>query len=104
MKKSYLRPKLSDVARKAGVGTTTVSRAINGGHRVSPETLMRIRAVIKQLGYFPNQAAQSLKGRGSKTLGLIIPSISDPFFSSCAEAVEKVARSHECLLIVAASN
>jgi LacI family transcriptional regulator len=66
--------------------------------------LMRIRAVIKQLGYFPNQAAQSLKGRGSKTLGLIIPSISDPFFSSCAEAVEKVARSHECLLIVAASN
>jgi len=65
---------------------------------------MRIRTVIKQLGYFPNQAAQILKGKGTKTIGLIVPSIADPFFSSCAEAIEKVARSHECLLIVATSN
>ena len=97
-------PRLSEVAREAGVGTTTVSRVINGGARVSPNTLARVRHVIEQLGYMPNQAARVLKGDRTKTIGLIIPSIADPFFSSCAEAAQAVARANDSLLIVTASH
>lgn len=91
---------LSDVARRAGVGTTTVSRVINGGSRVSPETLAKVREVIIELGFVPNHAARILKGEQSKTIGLIVPSIADSFFSSCADAIQKVARSHGTLVIL----
>jgi LacI family transcriptional regulator len=95
---------LSEVARAAGVGTTTVSRVINGGDRVSEKTLARVRRVIQAMGYMPNQAARVLKGDRTKTIGLIIPSIADPFFSSCAEAAQAVARANDSLLIVTASH
>jgi LacI family transcriptional regulator len=94
-------PTLNEVARKAGVGTTTVSRVINGGLRVDPATLARVRGVILKLGYVPSQAARVLKGGRTSTIGLLIPSIADPFFSSCAEAAQAVARNHDSLLIVA---
>ncbi len=93
-------PTLSQVARRAGVGTTTVSRVINGGHRVSPETLARVRHVIETLGYVPNQAARILKGYRTRAIGLVIPSIADPFFAECAEAIQAVARANDSLLIV----
>jgi len=100
MKRTDSHPTLADVARKAGVGTTTVSRVINGGHRVSQRTLNRVQAVIDQLGYMPNQAARILKGERTKTIGLVIPSIADSFFASCAEAAQMIARAHDSLLIV----
>ena len=100
MKKKSTHATLSEVARKAGVGTTTVSRVINGGDRVSAKTLARVLEVIETLGYSPNQAARTLKGHRTKTIGLIIPSMADPFFASCAEAAHTVAREHDSLLIV----
>lgn len=98
-----LRPKLSDVARLAGVGNATVSRVLNGGQNVSPETARRIEEVIRELGYKPNRAARSLKGAASGITGMIVPSISDMFFSRCAEAVEEIVRENGGMLIVAAS-
>ena len=77
MTKINAHPTLSQVARKAGVGTTTVSRVINGGDRVSPETLAHVRRVIETLGYMPSQAARTLKGHRTKTIGLVIPSIAE---------------------------
>lgn len=103
MKKRSL-PTLSEVARKAGVGNTTVSRVINGGERVSPETLKRVQKVIEKLGYRPNQAARVLKGHRTRTIGMIVPSLADPFFSSCAESVQAVARANDSLLIVTATH
>jgi LacI family transcriptional regulator len=100
MKKSGTLPTLEEVARLAGVGTTTVSRVINGGERVSPRTLTKVRQVIDMLGYRPNQAARVLKGARTRTIGLIIPSIADPFFSSVAEAAQAIARANDSLLIV----
>ncbi|MFZ0633233.1 MAG: LacI family DNA-binding transcriptional regulator [Acidobacteriaceae bacterium] len=94
------RPTLSEVASRAGVGTTTVSRVINGGDRVDPRTLARVSKVIRALGYTPNQAARTLKGHRTRAIGFLVPSIADPFFSSCAEAAHATARSHESLLIV----
>ena len=93
-------PTLSEVAKKAGVGTTTVSRVINGGQNVNPLTLAHVREVIETLGYMPNQAARTLKGARTRTIGLVIPSIADPFFASCAEAAHAVAQAHDSLLIV----
>ena len=73
---------------------------INGGDRVSPKTLAHVLRVIETLGYMPNQAARTLKGHRTKTIGLVVPSIADPFFSSCAEAVQAIARANDSLLIV----
>jgi LacI family transcriptional regulator len=91
---------LSEVAKKAGVGTTTVSRVINGGQRVDPKTLARVQLAIESLGYMPNQAARILKGDRTRTIGFIIPSIADPFFSSCAEAAQAIVRANDSVLIV----
>lgn len=100
MKKQTTHPTLSEVAKRAGVGTTTVSRVINGGQRVSPDTLAKVRGVIETLGYMPNEAARILKGYRTRTIGLVIPSIADSFFSTCAETIQAVARANDSLLIV----
>jgi LacI family transcriptional regulator len=63
MSKKMAAPTLNEVARRAGVGTTTVSRVINGGHRVSLETLVRVRSAIESMGFVPNQAVRILRGR-----------------------------------------
>jgi len=94
------QPTVSDVARLAGVGTTTVSRVINGGERVSPETFAAVTRAIGELDFVPNMAARVLKGEQSKTIGLIVPSIADPFFANCAEVVQTIARSYGCLVAV----
>jgi LacI family transcriptional regulator len=104
MKKQSSHSTLTDVARAAGVGTTTVSRVINGGERVSQETLARVQAVIEELGYQPNQAARILRGEQTKTIGLIVPSIADSFFATVAEVAQQIARAHDSLLIVTVSN
>ena len=59
--------------------------------------------MIDALGYRPNQAARVLKGDRTRTIGLVIPSLADPFFSSCAEAAQAVARANDSLLIVTAT-
>lgn len=100
MTRSHKHPTLSEVARLAGVGTTTVSRVINGGHRVELSTLARVRRAIDDLGYVPNHAARILKGSRTKTIGFLVPSVADPFFSSCAETAQAIARANESLLIV----
>lgn len=100
MEKHNKHPTLSDVARRAGVGTTTVSRVINGGSRVDPETLAHVRSVIEAVGYVPNNAARVLTGARTKIIGFVAPRTVDPFFASCAEVIESIARAHDSLLIV----
>ncbi len=95
---------LADVARSAGVGTTTVSRVINGGAKVSVETLAQVRSAIAALGFVPNHAARMLRGEQTKIIGLIVPSIADTFFSSCAAAIQEVARRHGTLVILTVTN
>lgn len=101
MRKGSSHPTLSEVAHLAGVGVGTASRAVNGGINVSARTLRKVKSAIQQLGYMPNHAARVLKGGRTKTVGLLVPSISDDFFASCAEAAGRIAKSHDSLLIVA---
>ena len=97
-------PALIDVARRAGVGAATVSRVINGGQSVSSKTMAAVQEAIVELGYHPSEAARSLKGARTKTIGLIVPSVADPFFAVAAAAVQEVARAHGTLVLLAASD
>ena len=97
------RSTIRDVARLAGVGTTTVSRVINGGHLVAPEVKQRVEEVIRQLRYQPNLAARSLKNERTRTVGLIIPRITDPFYATIASVAQDICRAREHILILSTS-
>jgi LacI family transcriptional regulator len=103
IRKNRSIPALIDVAHKAGVSAATVSRVINGGKNVSPRTLAAVTSAIRKLRYYPSDAARSLKGTGTKTIGLIVPTVANPFFSSAADAIQEVASAHGCLVLLAAS-
>jgi LacI family transcriptional regulator len=98
------RATLADVARTAGVGAMTVSRTINGHPYVSEETAKKVRAAIRRLDYRPNQAARMLTGQLSRSIGLIVPDIADPFFSVVSHAVQETARENGYLVWLAASD
>ena len=93
-----------DVARKAGVGTTTVSRVINGGKLVAPPVKERIEAVIRQLGYQPSQAARALAQERTRTIGLIVPRLTDSFFATIASVVQSVCRAQGYTLLISTSS
>ena len=98
------RATLEDVARAAGVGAMTVSRTINGHPYVAEKTAKKVRAAIHRLGYRPNHAARVLTGQLSRSIGLIVPDISDSFFSVVSQAVQETARQSGYLVWLAASD
>jgi len=77
-----------DVAKKAGVSIATVSRVINNSDAVSERTRQQVQQAIKELKYAPNMIASALTKKSTLTLGLLIPDISNPFFSELARGVE----------------
>jgi len=79
---------ITDVARKAGVSVSTVSHVLNGTRRVSPATARAVQAVIDSVGYKPNILARSLKAASSRSVGIAISSISNPYFSDIICAIE----------------
>lgn len=91
-----------DVARAAGVSKSSVSRAINhvpGG--VTLEVAERVQRAIEELGYVPNAIAASLKHRRTKTVGLILPELGNPFFALVASGIEAAIRDAGYTLLVA---
>jgi DNA-binding LacI/PurR family transcriptional regulator len=79
---------IKDVARQAGVAISTVSAVLNRSAPVSEETIARVEAAIAAIGYMPHGAAQSLRSGRSRTIGLILPDITNPHFASVARVVE----------------
>ncbi len=98
------KPTMNDVARLAGVGTMTVSRVLNGSANVSPETAERVRSAIHKLNYRPNEMARALRAMKSKSVGVIVPYLYDPFFSTCAHAINVVAKEHGYLVVLTTSD
>lgn len=85
---------IKDIAKKANVSITTVSFILNGKAeqmRISQEMIAKVQKIIKDLGFKPNQVARSLRTGNSKTLGLIVEDISNPFFASIARLIEDKA-------------
>jgi LacI family transcriptional regulator len=95
---------MQDVANAAGVSLKTVSRVVNDEPRVDEKTRERVHQAIAQLGFRRNDIARSLRrGQTSSTIGLVIEDIANPFYSSMARGLEKVAQEYHHMLIVSNS-
>jgi LacI family transcriptional regulator len=90
----YKKISIHDIARQLNVSSATVSYVLNGKaqeKRISAVQEKRILAFARQSGYRPNMVAKSLRTGKSKTIGMLVEDIADPFFSSIAREVEKIA-------------
>ena len=92
---------LEDVARRARVSISTVSRVLNNTAPVKNSTRARVLKVVKELRYHPNLQARSLAGGKSRTLGLIVSNLENPFFLDVFRAFESDAHHQEYEVLVA---
>lgn len=83
---------IKDIAKIAHVSNTTVSRALNNQSRIRNETKERILSIAKGLNYRPDFIARSLVMKRTKTLGLVITTIANPFYTELAQGIEATAR------------
>jgi LacI family transcriptional regulator len=82
---------IHDVAREAGVSAATVSNVINHGVPVSERLRRRVLRAMKKLDYHPDEIARSLRTKSTRTLGMVIPDITNPFFPSVVRGAEDAA-------------
>ena len=85
---------IREIAKRARVSTATVSRTINRIPTVHPQLARRVWRVVKELGYFPNTQARALVSGRSRTFGLIVSEITNPFFPEIVHVFEDVAVQH----------
>lgn len=93
-------PTIRDVARRAGVSTATVSRVISGSAAARPATRERVLAAAETLDYRPSAVARSLKLRTTRTLGLLVTDIENPYFPEIVRAVEDAALERELAVLL----
>ena len=94
---------LKSIAQRTGVSISTVSRVLNGKHeqyRISPRTVKRVLDEAKRIDYKPSLVAQSLRTRKSYTIGLLIPSIDNPYFAHIASEIVLEARRYNYTIIL----
>ena len=85
-------PTITDVALKANVSITTVSRVVNNSsHKVHPATRERVRQVVRELDFRPNALARGLPTKKTLTIGIIIPDISNPYYSEIVRGIQNTA-------------
>lgn len=82
---------ISDIAKKAGVSTATVSRVLNSSALVKSKTRDKVLAVIDECGYTPSAVAKSLSVQNTHNVGVIFPDIENPFFSGALRGISQVA-------------
>lgn len=102
-----MKKKLYELAEKTGYSMATVSRVLNGKageSRISSETAQNILKAAKEGGYFPDIVEQNLRSRKVDSIGLLVPSLSNPFFADIAGSVVASARKNHCTTIVVDSN
>ncbi len=94
------RVTIHDVAQLAEVSTATVSRVLSGGKPVSPEVADRVRTAAREVGYRPNPAAQTLLRGSSRTIGVVVPDLANPYFAQILKGVasEAAADAHHTLV------
>lgn len=85
---SHLHITVSDIARLTGVSETTVSLSFQPGSRISDATRQRVLAMAERLGYTPNRAARALRQGASRTVGVLVPDLTDTYYASLIRASE----------------
>ncbi len=106
MVKKGFQIKLSDIAKKLDVSSVTVSKALRGHPDISAETVKKVKAAAKELGYVPNFMARNLSSKNSKMIGVIVPKIVHFFFSTVIESIYDAAfeNGYEIILTVSQEN
>jgi len=89
-----LRSTINDVAKLAGVSKSTVSRVLNNSGSVSPQAREAVLKAQRALNYHPNRVARSLVSRSTMTIGVLVPDLRNPFYSTACWAAEKEMRQH----------
>jgi len=90
-----------EVAKRAKVSTATVSNVIRGTRKVSEDRTARVHAAIRELNYFPNEIARSLKVRQTRMLAMVLPDITNPFFPEIIRGAEDAAFARGYFLLTA---
>ena len=98
------RYSIREVAKKAGVSISTVSRVLNNSAPVSDELRVRVEKAIKELGYYPSGIAKSLRKGKTGTIGFILPDITNPFFANIVRGAEDYLRKKGYTLILCNSD
>ncbi|WP_439695815.1 LacI family DNA-binding transcriptional regulator [Mucilaginibacter sp. AW1-7] len=91
---------LKELALALNLSTATVSRALRDSHEISPETKKKVLELAKQLNYEPNPAASNLRSHKTKTIAVIIPEVTNNFFSQAINGIEEIARQHEYHVLI----
>jgi len=98
------RPTMVDVARLADVSVGTVSAVLNMSSAVRPRLSERVQEAIRALDYHPNQIARSLKLQCTHTIGMVVPDIANPFFTSVVRGVEMEGQQRGYSIILCDTN
>ena len=101
---SKRRISIQDIARKAGVSHTTVSRALRDNPLISLKVREEIKRLAIEMSYVPNSIAQSLQNQTTNTIGVVVTSIADPFFAEVVEGIEQVAKAAGLSVLLTASH
>lgn len=89
-----MRITIKDIAREAGVSIATVSRVLNGKDKIKSSTKARVEQIIEKYNFSPDQIARTMKVKESKSIGLLVPQLSNEFWASLAEVIEEELWSH----------
>jgi len=95
---------IKDLARELKLSPSTISRALRDHPDISPKTKKRVVSLADKLDYHPNSIAQSLQTKRTKTIGVIVPEIKQPFFASVINGIEELAYAAGYTIIVCQSN
>ena len=86
---------ISDIAVKAGVSVSTVSRVINNSPNVNVGTRCRILKIMEETGYVPSSIARNMMSKSNRSIGLFITDILNPFFNEMIKGVENVVNAED---------
>lgn len=98
------KPTIKDVAERAGCGIATVSRVLNSSGPTSVASRKRVLAAADELGFKFNEFGRSLKSQRSKTIGVLVPTLSNPVFADAVQGIQQAAAIHGYDVILTCAN
>lgn len=104
MRRGLHQPSIKDIAKLARVSHPTVSRALQNSPLVNPQTAARIRKIAAETGYRASAVARGLVTRRTRTIGLVVTTVADPFASEVVCGIEQIANDHGYAVILADSH